>query len=220
MPRLQRPASAFKAADVVGCFRQAAAVYGDPATVLSDNGAVFTGRYRGGGRVALEVTLNRPRHRASATPGPTTPRPAARSSASTRRSRRWLATQPPARTAASLQTQLDTFTAYYNATRPHRALGGAPPPRPIAARPKARPSGIPRTTPTAASDMTRVDANGKLTLRHNSRLHHIGIGRRHAGRRVLILINDRHIRVSPTNGELLRDLLLDPSRDYQPQPKT
>ncbi|HEU0190859.1 MAG TPA: hypothetical protein VFR17_06255 [Mycobacterium sp.] len=39
-------------------FAKATAAYGDPASVLSDNGAVFTGRYRGMGRVALEVTLH------------------------------------------------------------------------------------------------------------------------------------------------------------------
>jgi transposase InsO family protein len=49
----------FKAGDVDRCFCQAAGRYGNPATVLSDTGAVFTGRYRGQGRVALEVTLNR-----------------------------------------------------------------------------------------------------------------------------------------------------------------
>ena len=49
----------FKAADVDTCFQQAAATYGNPAKVLSDNGAVYTGRYRGLGRVALELTLNR-----------------------------------------------------------------------------------------------------------------------------------------------------------------
>jgi transposase len=48
----------FKAADVDRVFRQAAAAHGDPAGVLSDNGAVYTGRYRGHGRVALEITLN------------------------------------------------------------------------------------------------------------------------------------------------------------------
>jgi transposase InsO family protein len=48
----------FKARDVDDSFRKAAASYGDPASVLSDNGAVFTGRSRRGGRVALEVTLN------------------------------------------------------------------------------------------------------------------------------------------------------------------
>ena len=65
-----------------------------------------------------------------------------------------------------------------------------------------------------------VDSCGKLTLRHNSRLHHIGIGRRHARRHVLILIKDLHVRITTADGETLRDFELDPDRDYQPQPKT
>jgi hypothetical protein len=64
----------------------------------------------------------------------------------------------------------------------------------------------------------RVDADGKLTLRHNSRLHHIGIGRRWAGTNVLILARDRELRIiTQDNGELIRQLTLDPSPDYQPQ---
>ena len=56
-----------------------------------------------------------------------------------------------------------------------------------------------------------------ITLRYNSRLHHIGLGRRHAGTRVLVLAHDLDIRVLTTDGELLRELTLDPTRDYQPQ---
>jgi hypothetical protein len=64
----------------------------------------------------------------------------------------------------------------------------------------------------------RVDADGKLTLRHNSRLHHIGIGRRWSGTKVLILARDLDIRIITQNdGELIRQLSLDPSRNYQPQ---
>src|SRR5688500_7552132 len=43
----------------------------------------------------------------------------------------------------------------------------------------------------------RIDSTGNLTLRHNSRLHHIGIGRRHASLTVLVLVHDLHIRVPP-----------------------
>ena len=56
-----------------------------------------------------------------------------------------------------------------------------------------------------------------VTLRHNSRLHHIGIGRAHAGKRVTLLIHDLQIRILTEDGELLRQLTLDPTRDYQPQ---
>src|SRR3954462_15669810 len=51
-------ARVFTAPAIDGLFRTLATEHGDPAGVLSDNGAVFTGRFRGGGRVALEVTLH------------------------------------------------------------------------------------------------------------------------------------------------------------------
>ena len=56
-----------------------------------------------------------------------------------------------------------------------------------------------------------------VTLRFHGRLHHIGIGRTHARTHVLLLVQDRDIRVvNATTGELIRELILDPSRDYQP----
>ena len=63
----------------------------------------------------------------------------------------------------------------------------------------------------------RVDKAGLVTLRYNSRLHHIGLGRRHAGTRVLLLIADLDIRILTQDGEPLQHLTLDPTRDYQPQ---
>jgi transposase InsO family protein len=47
-----------KAADVVASFQRAAQLHGLPASLLSDNGAVFTGSYRGG-KVLLESELER-----------------------------------------------------------------------------------------------------------------------------------------------------------------
>jgi transposase InsO family protein len=73
----------FKARDVDDSFRKAAATHGDPASMLSDNGAVFTGRSRRGGRVVFEVTLNAAAS-VSGTPARITRRPAARSNGSTR----------------------------------------------------------------------------------------------------------------------------------------
>ncbi|MGH2554460.1 MAG: hypothetical protein ACRDHO_01925 [Actinomycetota bacterium] len=62
----------------------------------------------------------------------------------------------------------------------------------------------------------KVDITGVITIRHNSRLHHIGLGRRLTGTRVLALVDGLHVRVLTEDGELLRDLTLDPGRDYQP----
>jgi hypothetical protein len=61
-----------------------------------------------------------------------------------------------------------------------------------------------------------VDITGVVTLRHNSKLHHIGLGRRLVGTRVLVLVDGLRIRVLSEDGELIRELILDPTRDYQP----
>jgi len=62
----------------------------------------------------------------------------------------------------------------------------------------------------------KVDAHGKVSLRYMSKLHHIGLGRAHKGRPVKLLIADQNIRVIALDGELIRDLTLDPTRGYQP----
>ena len=63
-----------------------------------------------------------------------------------------------------------------------------------------------------------VNRYGTITLRYDSKLHHIGMGARHRNRPVVMLIADRDIRVvTAEDGELLRHLTLDPSRDYQRQ---
>jgi transposase InsO family protein len=210
-------APVFTAPTVDRTYRAIAAVHGDPAGVLTDNGAVFTGRYRGHGRVALEVTLHasgvifshsRPYH----------PQTCGKVERFHQTQKKWLANQPAAATITELQRQLDTFRDYYNDIRPHRALTRHTPAEAYTARPKARASGIPLIDGHFRVRHDKIDANGKLTLRHNSRLHHIGLGRRHAGTPVLVLVHDLHIRVLSTSGQLLRDLTLDPTRDYQPQP--
>ena len=63
----------------------------------------------------------------------------------------------------------------------------------------------------------KVDGQGKVSLRFNSKLHHIGLGRAHKGRPIKLLVVDRDVRVlDARTGELIRSLTLDPSRDYQP----
>jgi transposase InsO family protein len=208
----------FKAVDVEVSFCKAAASYDNPASMLSDNAAVFTGRSRGAGRVALEVTLNargisfrhsRPYH----------PQTCGKVERFHQTLKKWLTRQPRARTLRQLQAQLDTFRAYYNTLRPHRALGRRTPQQAYQARPKAIATATPLHDSHYRIRHDKIDPSGVFTLRHNSHLHHIGIGRRHARTNILVLIHDLHIRVLNTDGELLRELHLDPSKDYQPQPK-
>ncbi|MFL5799578.1 MAG: integrase core domain-containing protein, partial [Actinomycetota bacterium] len=117
-----------------------------------------------------------------------------------------------------LQAQLDTFAGYYNTIRPHRALERRTPAQAFAARPKATPTGPGQVFPSHYRiRRDRIDPSGVITLRYNSRLHHIGLGRRHAGMRVVVLVADLDVRVLSEEGELLRELVLDPNRDYQPR---
>ena len=208
----------FKAGDIVADVHLAMARHGRPERMLTDNAAVFTGAYRGRGWVALERELTalgialshcRPYH----------PQTCGKVERLHQTLKKWLARQDPAATLTGLRAQLDAFTAYYNTQRPHRAIGRQTPQAAWTARPKAIPArqGI-RISEHFRVRRDRVDADGKLTLRHNSRLHHIGIGRRWSGTKVLILARERELRIiTQDDGKLIRELTLDPARDYQAQ---
>jgi transposase InsO family protein len=204
-----------KAADVVDVFRMAIALHGAPASLLCDNGAVFTATPRGG-KVLLQAELER-LGIAAKNSRPYHPQTCGKVERLHQTLKRYLARQEPAPTLAGLQEQLDGFTRYYNAIRPHRALGGRTPLQAYSARIKARPPGSASAEAHFRVRHDKVDAGGTVTLRHDSRLHHIGVGRANKGRRVKLLIADRDIRVlDARTGELIRQLTLDPSRDYQP----
>lgn len=66
--------------------------------------------------------------------------------------------------------------------------------------------------------LDKVDPGGSVTLRHQGRLHHIGIGRPYAGWRVAMLIEGLDIEVVGLDGSPLRRLVLDPTKDYQRMP--
>jgi Integrase core domain len=94
--------------------------------------------------------------------------------------KRHLVKQTPAQTLAELQGQLAAFARYYNHTRPHRALAGGAPLQASSARLKARPATAdPATHFRVRHD--KVDAQGKVSLRYDSRLYKIGLGRAHKG---------------------------------------
>jgi transposase InsO family protein len=202
--------------DVVHTFQDAFVRWGIPASVLSDNGAVFTGTPRRGGRVALEVELGRLGVRFDHS-RPFHPQTCGKVERFHQTQKKWLTAQPPATTVAGLHRQLSRFRRYYNNIRPHRALGRTTPSHAYTARPKATATG-PYIDPHCRVRHDRIDQAGAVTLRHNSRLHHIGLGRPHAGTPITLLVDDLHIRVIHRHtGELIRELTLDPTRDFQPR---
>jgi hypothetical protein len=64
-----------------------------------------------------------------------------------------------------------------------------------------------------------VGETGTVTLRLDGRVHHIGIGRKHAGTPVLLLVQNSRVRISDARtGELLSELILDPQGQHQATP--
>jgi hypothetical protein len=204
----------FKAVDVVTTFHEAAGHHGLPASVLSDNGAVFTAAACHGvcamesELLSLGITYihSRPYH----------PQTCEKVERFHQTMKKYLAAQRRARSVPGLQDQIDTFVEYYNTVRPHRSLGRRTPAQAFAARKKARPSAPPLSVPPHCRVRQDKVNEGKVTLRYKSTLYHVGVGRRHNGTRVVILVANRDIRILNTDGELLRHLTLDPRKIYQP----
>ncbi len=205
---------------VVTTFRKTIAQHGIPASTLTDNGMVYTVRLSGGkgGRNSFEAELRR-HHIVQKNSRPSHPTTCGKVERFQQTLKKWLRAQPTQPTTiAELQTLIDGFCDEYNHHRPHRSL-------PHRATPATRYNAMPKAAPGPHTDSDThdrirhdtVDKAGSVTLRHNSRLHHIGIGRIHAGTCVILLVQDLQIRVvDAATGELLRELILDPNRDYQP----
>ena len=207
---------------VLAQFRAAVAAYGVPAATLTDNGMVFTTRFSGrkGGRNGLEHELRRLGVKQK-NGRPNHPQTQGKAERFQQTLKKWLAAQDPQPAdLAQLQALLDAFTACYNHQRPHKSLPGrATPATAYAARPKAAPGDRGADT----HDRVRTDiigTTGTVTLRHAGKLYHIGVGRTHARTHILLLVQDLHVRIiHAATGELLRDLTLDPTRNYQPTGK-
>jgi hypothetical protein len=205
---------------VLDAFTKAAAQHGYPASTLTDNGMVYTVRFAGGkgGRSMLEHELRR-LGIVQKNSRPSHPTTCGKVERFQQTMKKWLRAQPiQPHTLPELQTLLERFRHEYNTQRPHRSLEHrATPATAYAARPKATPSND-RSRETHNRVRTdKIDRVGTVTLRHNGRLHHIGVGRTHAGTYVRLLVQDLDITIiNATTGEILRELVLDPTRDYQP----
>ena len=200
--------------DVVAAFRAACAAHGAPAATLTDNGLVFTTRLLPSSPAnALEQELaalgvtrknGKPNH----------PQTQGKVERFHQTLKRWLARQPPAPHLPALQNQLAQFADEYNHRRPHRSLDRKTPAAAYTARPKAAPA------PDSARPATRtgrIGSNGTITHSHDGRRHHIALGRRHAGATVRITSTGPAVQIADAaTGEVMRELTIDPTRDYQP----
>jgi hypothetical protein len=172
--------------------------------MLSDNGAVFTGLFGGGGRVVLEVTPGRPRHRPSALPA-LTPADLRQGRASTRPSRNGSSPSPEPASYPSCGAS-STPSAPTNTTRPYRAQARRTRLHPYQTRPKAVPTGIPLDNSHYRIRHDMIDNDGKLTIPTTATCTTSAwaspTGRRHTNTKILMLVHDLNIRVINRAGEL------------------
>jgi transposase InsO family protein len=199
--------------DVVASFTDTASHHGLPASTLTDNGSVYTSRFTHGHNdferliASLGVTQKNGR--------PAHPQTQGKIERLHQTLKRWLGTRPRPASLADLQHLLDEFRHVYNTQRPHRAHH----PR---ATPESAYNALPKTGPATPAEHFRirhdtVDQFGKLTLRHGSRLHHLGIGRAHAGNPALILVTTTTVTVvSKTTHQLIASHTINPDRNYWP----
>jgi hypothetical protein len=181
--------------DVVEMLHEAGERVGFPASLLTDNGRVFT-TWSGGGPNAVQIELlergitfkhSRPYH----------PQTCGKIERFHQTLKTFLDRQTPAASIEELQAQIDRFADYYNEIRPHRARNRMTPKAAWESRDKARP----QTAPLRIGDGVRVrsdriDKTGTVTLRYRTRIHHIGVGRDHFGKRVLVLVDGLDVRVN------------------------
>ena len=179
----------------------------------------LAGQGRRGGKNAFEVELRR-LNIAQKNSRPSRPTTCGKVERFQQTLKKWLRAQPtqPA-SPGELQALLNAFVEEYNHRRPHRSLPHrATPATTYSARPKASPGG---DRSTDSHDRTRhdiVSTAGNVTPRVAGQLRHIGVGRTYARTRVILLAQDLHVRViDAATGELIRELIIDPSKDYQPK---
>ena len=186
--------------------------HGLPASTLTDNGRVYTTRF-GGGRNAFEYLIaalgitqknGHPGH----------PQTQGKIERFHQTLKRWLHQQPPAATLPDLQHQLDRFRNIYNEQRPHRELARRTPAAAYAALPKAAPPGHGQPGHYRLR-YDQLDSLGKMSFRRAGRMHHLGIGATHAGKRVLAIADNTTVTVIElATGEVLATNTIDPTRTY------
>jgi len=197
---------------VVDLFLELVVEFEPPKSTLTDNGRVFTARF-GKGRNEFEYKLS-DLGIIQKNSSPNHPQTQGKVERFHQTLKKHLHQKPKAESLWQLQQQLNYFRDRYNHDRPHRALEGKTPAHAYSSKPKAAP-GDESDFEHARSRHDKIDQTGKVSLRRAGRLHHLGIGRAHAGTKVLILTNKTHASViNPKTGEHLSEHLIQPDQNY------
>jgi transposase InsO family protein len=201
-----------KVPDVRRVFARSCALYDTPASVLSDNGAIYNARSRGG-RTGFESDLleRRVLYKHST---PYHPQTCGKVERWHRTLKKFLAKRP-AQSPVELQGVLNDVIRYYNEVRPHRARNRQTPLAAYEGRDKM-PAGTLIDQPHHRIRHDVVDVRGHVTLRYLGKLRHLNVGWPYRGQPIRLYVVDDHVDVVTEDGELVGEIVLNPDRDYQP----
>lgn len=208
--------SVTKSPDVVATLYDAGAAWGLPASVLTDNGCIYTAAYRGGYsameselfHLGIDYKHSRPYHPETCgkveplppdvkeVPEKATPRGNGHRAPGPGRSLRRLLQRCPATPCQSSPDAEERVRLTRQSSTPKEAAGLL-----------ERAQGPPR--------QGRPRRRGDDPLQEQAPSHRHG--RALAGTRIVLLVAGRQVRIIDREGTLLRDFELDPHRDYQPR---
>ena len=206
-------AKTVRASDVRRAFAQCCQRFSVPASVLTDNGAIYNARSRGG-RTGFESDLlelgvlykhSTPYH----------PQTCGKVERWHRTLKGFLAKRE-ASSFAELQGALDEIVRYYNEVRPHRSRERRT--RSVAYEGREKmPAGTLINQPHHRIRHDVVDLRGHVSLRYLGRLRHLNVGWSYRGQRIRLYVVDNHVDMVTEDGEIIGEITLDPDRDYQPR---
>lgn len=182
---------------------------GVPAMSLTDNGLVYTGR-RFAFEAAFETNLRALGTR-MVNSSAYHPQTCGKIERFWQTLKKWLRARPAPATIDELNELLAQFRDFYNHHRPHRALGGATPAEAFTATDKARTADHPLPEPLFLSRHTVGQTSGKLHIAP----YRVNVGLRWAGHTCDVIRQGDYIAIF-SGTTLVRQLIADPTRQYQP----
>lgn len=197
------------ATDAWAAFSTAAGRYGLPRQLLTDNGRAFNG-HRRGFTTDLEAAVSE-LGVAPISSSVAHPQTCGKSERGHATARRWLASRPRPHDLSELAALLETYRGIYNRRR-HQALHGLTPEQAWAIAPASGPYGAPLAAPLHVST-PRISPAGCIGLDNTE----ISIGRRYKDHTATAFRSGDHVAVF-VDATLVRELTLERTRRYQPQP--
>jgi transposase InsO family protein len=181
---------------------------GIPSMSLTDNGFVYTGKWRGF-EATFEANL-RALGTVTINSTPFHPQTCGKIERFWQTLKKWLRAHDSPNTVDELNELLEQFRNYYNHHRPHRALRGATPAEAFTVAALARPADRPLPSPIFVTRHTVSEKSGQLFVPP----YRVNVGLRWAGHECDSIRDGNHIAIF-SGAKLIREFTADPTRNYQ-----